>query len=124
VVEQLGLHCTDLKKIHLSKLKKLNYINISSTGISCKSYQLLLSELQNVVNITALSPFHDALGNTSTENLSRIKYFKGGTSINSLIKNCPNVMVLTLLYIPEDISKLTVLTSLNSLSIKRGIYDR
>jgi hypothetical protein len=33
-------------------------------------------------------------------------------------------MVLTLLYIPEDISKLTVLTSLNSLSIKRGIYDR
>lgn len=64
VVEQLGLHCTDLKKIHLSKLKKLNYINISNTGISCKSYQLLLSELQNVVNITALSPFHDALGNS------------------------------------------------------------
>ncbi|KDR20993.1 uncharacterized protein LOC110828547 [Zootermopsis nevadensis] len=137
VVEQLGLHCTDLRLLiiphssavtdasvpHIIKLKKLIYVDILNTQVSCELYGMLLSESQNIENVHYLSRNHDTLGNISAENLSRIKIVTGyKTSIDTIVEKCPNITVLVMHHITADVSNMTALTRLTILRVSNGDY--
>jgi hypothetical protein len=138
VVEQLGLHCNALKFIslsnsravtnlcapHLLKLSKLNYVNVSRTSITDVLYQVILINLPEIANIICKDRHENVLYNIGTENLHKIKFYRGPIiNIDILTQKCSNITCLILFKVNDDISKMTALNSLTLLEIKKGNYE-
>lgn len=136
VIEQLRLHCTQLRTInvtgsrgvtdasvgHLMQLRELRYVCLFRTRISNEGYGLLLSELPQIRDIF-WEPQRNILDHIAVENLNTILYFTGYVEdVNMLTQKCPNLTYLDLDTIPDDLSPLTVLTALDTLLISYGHY--
>lgn len=138
VVEELGLHCSELKVIslsnsravtnvsvsHLLRLKKLQYVNVSKTSISCELYQLLLINLPEIENINCRDQHENVLGSIETESLHTVTNYRGPIiNTDNLIQKCSNITSIILYEVNEDVSKLSALNSLKSLDITGGNYE-
>jgi hypothetical protein len=138
VVEQLALHCTELKKIdvsgsravtnvsvqHILKLKNLEHADIMDTSITSEFYGLLLSELSRIANIVWSLPVCFVLNSVATENLHTITYVNGPVyDTNILIRKCPNIRILILHSVFYDLSSLTALNGLVDVRIEQGDYE-
>ncbi|PNF15693.1 hypothetical protein B7P43_G14263 [Cryptotermes secundus] len=138
VVEQLGLHCTELKTInlresravtdasvqHLLKLKKIEYLNLTYTTVSFQAYGSLLSDLPSITNIDIMSRIYPLFNLISKENLYTITEFKGFISdIYTLTQKCPYVTTVEVYSLNYDLTILTTLTRLVNLKIMIGNSD-
>jgi hypothetical protein len=138
VVEQLGLHCTELKTInlreshavtnasvqYLMKLKKLEYLNLTYTAVTFQSYGSLLSELPSITNIDIMSRIFPMFSFISKEKLYTITEFKGFIrDIYTLTQTCPYLTTMEVYPLNYDLTILTTLTRLVNLRIKIGNSD-
>jgi hypothetical protein len=139
VIEQLALHCIQLKKVdisnspavtddcvdHLLKLKKLVMLNVLNTSMSSESYSSLISALPKISNIIWSLPVCDVLESTSAERLYTISNVSGPiNNTNILTLKCPYIRLLALISVFEDLSSLTALNMLTEIYIQRGGYER
>ncbi|PNF15669.1 hypothetical protein B7P43_G14262 [Cryptotermes secundus] len=135
VVEELGLHCTELKTInlkysravtdtsvqHLMKLKKLEYVHLLYTNISYQLYGSLLSELPNISNIAMMSETCDVLDHISKEKLNTIKQYVGLIhNIDNMTQKCPNLTTVKVYAFNQNLTKFIALTRLVNLQIMVG----
>jgi hypothetical protein len=138
VVEQLGLHCTQLKSInlkfsravtntsvqHLMKLKKLEYVYLLYTTVSYQLYGSLLSELPNISNIAMMSASCDVLDHISKEKLYTIKQYVGLVhNIDNITQKCPNLTTAEVYALNQDLTNFIELTRLVNLQIMVGISE-
>jgi hypothetical protein len=138
VVEQLGLHCNGLKFIslskstavnnlcvpHLLKLQKLHHVNVSRTSITDVLYQLLLRKIPEIENIICKHRYENVLYNIGTENLHKIKFYRGVIiNMDILTQKCSDITSLILNRVNDDVSNLTALNCLKSLQIRKGNYE-
>ncbi|PNF41062.1 hypothetical protein B7P43_G07664 [Cryptotermes secundus] len=137
VIEQLGLHCTHLKKVsvcgssrvtnasvqHLLQLQKLEFLNLSGTLIDKEHYVLLLSELPQIKNMVLRED--DILDHVAENNVHKISHVSGYVQdISILAQRFRNITNLDIYKIPEDLSGLAALTTLRTLRLTRGHYAR
>jgi hypothetical protein len=137
VVEQLALHCSQLRIVsfsnstavtdasvpHLLRLRKLKYVNIDNTSISCESYQALLKKLPEIANINCSHPYEGILHNIGTERLDTVTKYRGSfRSTEILTQICPNITHLKLYKVNYDVSNLAALNNLKTLEVIRGNY--
>ncbi|XP_023712936.1 uncharacterized protein LOC111867373 [Cryptotermes secundus] len=137
VIEQLRLHCPQLRKInvtgsygvtdasvrHLMQLRELRSVRVCHTSISEEHYGLLLPELPHIKDITFWKPESNLLDHIAVENLDTISHVIGYIEdINMVTQKCPNMTYLDLYSIPDDLSPLRVLTALDSLQISNAHY--
>jgi hypothetical protein len=136
VVEQLALHCTQLKTInvkyspevtdasvhHLMNLRKLEYMDLEDTSISFQSYGVLLSELPSISNIIMIPRTNDVIDHISKEKLYKVTHFTGyiHNYINILTQKCPNITKAVLYTVKNDLTNLTALSRLVNLKIIEG----
>jgi hypothetical protein len=138
VVGQLRLHCNALKFInlsksravtnlcvpHLLKLQKLHHVNVSRTSITDVLYQLLLKRMPEIENIICKHRYENVLYNIGTENLHKIKHYRGVIiNMDILTQKCSNITSLILNHVYDDVSNLTALNCLKSLQIRKGNYE-
>jgi hypothetical protein len=108
VVEQLALHCTQLKTInvrysvevtdasvqHLMNLRKLEYVDLTYTSISFHSYGVLLSELPSISNIFMMPPMSPVYDRFLKEKLyTSISFQAYGSLLSELPRLCNIVMM-------------------------------
>jgi hypothetical protein len=139
VVEQLGLHCTQLRTInlkysravtdtcvqHLLKLNKLEYVHLMYTAVSCALYGSLLSELPSIRNIVMMSAKCDVLDHISKETLCTIKKYAGLIhDIDNVTQKCPNIKTAVVYALNQDLTNLIALTRLVDLQIMVGSYEK
>jgi hypothetical protein len=104
VVQQLALHCSQLGDVsfsnstavtdasvpHLLRLRKLKYVNIDNTSISCESYQALLQYLPKIANINCQHQYEGVLNNLGTDILDTVTTYRGSfRSSEILTQICP-----------------------------------
>jgi hypothetical protein len=138
VVEQLALHCTQLKTInirlsiavtdasvqHLMNLRKLECMDLTDTSISSHSCAVLLSELPSISNIVMKGMMDYVLDHISKEKLCMITQFTGYVNnISILAQKYPNITKAVLYPYNRNLRNLTALTRLVNLTIKQGNYD-
>jgi hypothetical protein len=138
VIEQLGLHCTHLKKVslcksrsvtnasvqHLLKLRK-EFLNLDGTLIDNGHYGLLLSELPQIKDISFNSSRKTILDPVAEKDLHTISHVRGHVpNIHMLAQRCRNITNLDIhLYrTPLDLPGLTTLTTLHTMRISGGHY--
>ncbi|PNF34998.1 hypothetical protein B7P43_G12130 [Cryptotermes secundus] len=138
VIEQLGLHCTHLKKVsvcgssrvtnasvqHILKLRKFEFLYLSGTLIDKEHYALLLSELPQIKNMV-LRREDDILDHVAEKNLRKISHVSGYVEdISILAQKFRNITNLDIYEIPADLSGLAALTTLRTVRLTRGHYAR
>ncbi|PNF15672.1 hypothetical protein B7P43_G14264 [Cryptotermes secundus] len=139
VVEQLGLHCTELKTVnlreslavtdtsirHLMKLRKLEYLNLTYTDVSFPSYGSLLSRLPMIRNIDMLSLIDDVFNYIRKQELCTVTQFSGFIhNINIVRQKCPNLTKAKVYTFNKDLKNLTALIGLVNLHIINGNYEK
>jgi hypothetical protein len=135
VIEQLGLHCTDLKRVslfgsnrvtnasvqHLLQLKKLHFLNLDGTQIDSKHYGLLLSELPQIKDISFNTMMgEDILNHVAEKDLHKISHARGSVrNISRLAQRCRYITNLDIQVFGSgvDLSSLAALTTLRNLTI-------
>ncbi|PNF26387.1 hypothetical protein B7P43_G17334, partial [Cryptotermes secundus] len=138
VIEQLGLHCTHLKKAslccsdvtnasvkHLLRLRKLEFLNLSETRIDKENYAFLLSELPQIKEIVFRGNEDDILDHVAEKNLHKISHVSGKVEdISKLAQRCRNItnLDICLFTLIEAPSGLAALTTLHTLRLARGDY--
>jgi hypothetical protein len=99
VVEQLALHCSQLRTVSLSnsaavsdgsvpkllRLQKLNFVDVSKTSISCESYQVLLKNLPEIASINCQHQYEGVLNNLRTEILDTVTTYRGSFRSNEIL---------------------------------------
>jgi hypothetical protein len=138
VIEQLGLHCHNLKEIyvsrssrvtnasvqHLLRLRKLEILVLNRTLIDYEHYSLLLSELP-IQNIRFSPLYENILDDVADVKLHKISNVTGVVKdVNLVAQRCPNIthMDLHLAINSVDVSCLAALTTLRNLRIVGGDY--
>ncbi|PNF33102.1 hypothetical protein B7P43_G15751 [Cryptotermes secundus] len=139
VIEQLGLHCTHMKKVslcdslhvtnasakHLLQLRKLEFLNLSETGIDKEHYAFLLSELPQIKEIVFRRKEDDILDHVAEKNLHKISHVSGYVQdISKLAQRCRNITNLDICLFTEDLSGLAALTRLHTLRLTEGDYAK
>ncbi|PNF23450.1 hypothetical protein B7P43_G08385 [Cryptotermes secundus] len=139
VIEQLGLHCTHLKKVslcgsdrvtnasakHLVRLRKLDFLNLSGTRIDKEHYAFLLSELHQMKKIVFRRKEDDILDHVAQKNLHKISHVSGKVEdISKLAQRCRNLTNLDICLFTEDLSGLAALTALHTLRLTEGDYAK
>jgi hypothetical protein len=139
VVEQLSLHCTELKTInvkysravtdtsvqHLMKLKELEYVYLMYTTISYQLYGSLLSELPSIGNIATMSATCDVLDHISKEKLHTIKQYVGLIhNVDNITQKCPNLTTAEVYGLDQDLTNFIALTRLVNLQIMVGNSEK
>ncbi|PNF28904.1 hypothetical protein B7P43_G01811 [Cryptotermes secundus] len=139
VIEQLGLHCIHLKKVslccssrvtnasakHLLRLRKLEFLNLSGTGIDKEHYALLLSKLHQIKEIVLRRKEDDILDHVAESNLHKISHVSGEVEdISKLAQRCRNITNLDICLFTKDLSGLAALTTLHTLRLERGNYAK
>jgi hypothetical protein len=130
VVEQLALHCSQLRTVSLSnsaavhnllRLQKLNFVDVSKTSISCESYQALLKKFPEVANIICQHQYEGVLNNLGTEILDTVTTYRGSfRSTEILTQICPNITELILYEVYDDHSNLASVCNLESFGLFGG----
>jgi hypothetical protein len=138
VIEQLSLHCSKLKLLdvsdspavtddcvdHLVKLKNLIILSVTDTSVSSESYGFLISALSNIANVKWSLPICDVLNSTSTEMFHTVTQVWGPVNdANILTYKCPNIRIIMLLSVYEDLSSLTSLNQLAEVYIQDVSYE-
>jgi hypothetical protein len=137
VVEQLALHCSQLQYVsfsnstavtdgsvpHLLRLRKLEYLNINNTCISCESYQALLKNLPEIANINCQDQYEGVLDNIGTESLDTVTKYRGSIRNTQILTQiCPNITELKLYLVDYDLSNLAALNNLKTLEVYISNY--
>lgn len=105
---------------HLLKLRRLLTLNLANTSVSRNGYKEILSGLPEIQNVTWPRPIDPVLRNLRT-NLPSVTTFIGNISYAQLlVRKCPNITELTILFVREDITDLGKLKSVAILSIHEG----
>jgi len=131
IIAALSMFCTNLKLLsvedsslvddccimHLIKLKQLLILNIGHTDISDEGYVMLLTGLPKLQNIVWFGNLDIVLRNVFGQ-LPSVKKVVGHISDAKLLaEKCPNMTNVVLFSITRDISHLTVLSSLSTISV-------
>jgi hypothetical protein len=135
VIEQLGLHCTHLKKVflfgsslvtnasvqHLLKLRKLQFLNMDETLIDDEHYGLLLTELPQIKDISfRISSHEDILNHVAEKDLHKISHVRGTLwNLSTLTHRCRYIanFFIQVIGTPLDLSSLLALTTSRTLKI-------
>ncbi|KAJ9590450.1 hypothetical protein L9F63_016537 [Diploptera punctata] len=112
IIKRLGENCPNMNYLNISfskkvtneclqnllSLKKLTYLNISSTYISIDTYKIILNQLKSITNISwRENGIEEILTDIDEEILKHKDTFEGKIKAPKiLVGRCPNIVSLTL----------------------------
>jgi hypothetical protein len=105
---------------HLLKLRRLLSLNIADTSVSGNSYAALLSGLPEIQDVIWFRPIDPVLRNLRAPLPSVTKFTGKLSDAELLLRKCPNITELKLLFFTEGISDLGELRNVATLSIHGG----
>ncbi|XP_023724907.1 uncharacterized protein LOC111874023 [Cryptotermes secundus] len=138
VVEQVALHCRNLRTVILSfshsvtdasvhylmTLNKLEHVDVMFTSITTEFYGALLSVLPSINNIVITSLTYNIFEHILKEELYTITQYTGYIrDINVLTQKCPNLSTVVMYDINQNLANMVALNRLDHLQIRKADYE-